>query len=979
MPLAASRFSRLLPLIVASAVPILAQGVSAQLSGFVLTKDGSPVAGAAIVVRNTETGFSRVVTTDARGRYLASILPVGPYSVTVTKEGFQTASGLKVNLNLGDAAPLNIRLAAVAGATVEVVASTVMQVDSERASTATFVSPDALANLPILNRSFTSLATLTPQVTVDSQRGNLAIGGQRGINTSINIDGGDTNEPFFGGAMGAAEGKTPFTISIEAIREYQVVTDGASAEFGRMGGGYLNAITKNGTNELAGSLFYYKRPQSLVARQPNLNNKPDSNKVGDFKQDQFGFSVGGPIIPDKLFYFVAYDGQRRTDPVNFIFGGASAVTLDSTLYPKDAALISRGRSYDPKADSDTFFARFDWNLSVDHQIQFRINRSDFKGDAYTAGGGYLNTYENSISDDIKTLSLVGQWNWMINANLLNEVRFNYGKDEMPRKTRASIPQVDIKNVGTYGANQYPRDYETKRLQLTESLSYVTPVFQIKGGFDINRISVAETFSSTWQGAYYFSSLANFRAGNWSDYTQRFSMTPGLSGWEAGKFDATEDQIAAYIQGDVRLGNDVKVGLGIRWDRQTHPDFPIADFSNPMATSMPLTAKVPTDNQFSPRLSFTWTPSFDRATVVRGSLGRYVSTTPSVFLYQVYTLNGARMASIKYTAAAGSLIRGALWDANNPYAFPDYATALSAGGAAATSDIFSFAPNFKNPRTDRANVQVERGFESGWVFGLSGAYAKSTQLQRLTDLNLGQPTLVSGRYIFPSAIVAPATTPSPLRPNANFARLGLYVSDAEGIYHAYTVSAKYQKDGSPFFAQVFYTYAIDKDNDSNERNFSGYSQQNTQRLGDDWSYSDRDRRHVLTGAFSYHERSWTGIQVGFSFRYLSGTPYSMNYGTDLNYDGAKNDRLFVAGMDTGRNSVRKSSNTTLDMKLSRDFRLYKKVRLAISADVFNILNRHDQFLYQKVDSSSSDAVPVISVSNDVVGSARQVQLGARLSF
>ena len=970
MALAASRFTRLLPLIVVSAVPMLAQGVSAQLSGVVLTKDGAAIEGASVAIRNTETGFSRVIRTDAKGRYLAAILPVGPYTVSVTKDGFQTATGLKVNLNLGDAAPLNIRLATVGGATVEVVATGV-QVDSERASTATIVSPDALANLPVFNRSFTSLATLTPQVIV-ADRGNLAIGGQRGINTSINIDGGDTNEPFFGGAMGAAEGKTPFTISIEAIREYQVVTDGASAEFGRMGGGYVNAITKNGGNEIAGSVFFYKRPQSMVARGANLNGVPDSNKVGDFKQDQFGFSVGGPIIKDKLFYFVTYDGQRKTDPVNFIFGGNQPVALDPTVpgQANDAALLSRGQSYDPKSDSDTLFVRFDWNVSTDHQVQFRINRSDFRGDAYTASGTYLNTYENTISDDIKTLGLVGQWNWTINNSLLNEVRVNYGKDEMPRKTRASIPMVTVNRVGIYGANQYPRDYETTRLQLTESLAYVTPVFQIKAGVDFNRIDVAETFASTWQGAYYFSNLGNFRQGNWTDYNQRFSLNPNLSGWEAGKFDATEDQIAAYVQSDLRIGNDIKVGLGLRWDYQTHPDFPIANFGNKLATTMPVNAKVPTDSQISPRLSFTWTPSFDRSVVVRGSAGRYVSTTPSVFLYQAYTLNGERMAAIRFTAEAGSLVRGATWDANNPYVFPDYATAVAAGGAAARTDIFSFSPDFTNPHTDRANIQIERGFDFGWVFGLSAAYAKSAHLERLKDLNQN-PTVLNATNNRWSIVGA--------RPNASYQRMAMYVSDAQGLYHAYTASAKYQKDDSPFYAQVFYTYAIDKDNDSNERNFSGYTQQNTQRLGDDWGYSDRDRTHALTGAVSYHERRWSGIQAGVSFRYVSGTPYSMIYGRDMNGDGVNNDRLFRDGVDTGRNTQRRSSNTTIDLKLSRDFKLYKRIRLAVSAEVFNLLNRHDTYLYERVDSGSTDAIPLTSTSLSEIGSARQVQLGAKLSF
>ncbi|MDE3034089.1 MAG: carboxypeptidase regulatory-like domain-containing protein, partial [Acidobacteriota bacterium] len=264
-----------------AAAPLCAQGVSTQLAGRVLDKQNAPVPGATVVIRNQETGFLRTVQTDAGGRYVATALPVGPYSVTVTKAGFQTASNVKVTLNLGDAAPLTIRLAPETSAVVEVVAAT-SKVDSDRASAAAFISPDNLDNLPVLGRSFTTLATLTPQVVVDSSRGNLAIAGQRGVNTSINIDGADDNEPFFGGAQGAAEGKTPFTISIEAIREYQVITDGASAEFGRMGGGYVNAITKNGTNDFTGSLFYYKRPSSMQAAGPTIvqpNGKVTTNPV----------------------------------------------------------------------------------------------------------------------------------------------------------------------------------------------------------------------------------------------------------------------------------------------------------------------------------------------------------------------------------------------------------------------------------------------------------------------------------------------------------------------------------------------------------------------------------------------------------------------------------------------------------------------------------------------------------------------------
>ena len=961
--------SSLAALLVAAA-PLMAQGVSTQLGGRVLDAKGGGVAAATVVIRNQETGLVRTLQTNAEGRYMATMLPVGPYVVTVTKAGFQTAGNIKLNLNLGDAAPLTVRLAAETGAVVEVVAASAAQVDSERTTIAAFVSAETLANMPNFNRSFTNLATLTPQVTIDPSRGGLAIAGQRGVSSSMNIDGGDNNEPFFGGSMSS---NNPFQISMEAIREYQVITAGASAEYGRMGGGYVNAITKNGTNDLSGGLFYFTRPQSMVEKQPNLSGSVGANNVGDFKQEQFGFSLGGPIIKDKLFYFVAYDGQRQQSPVNFVWGGSTPVTLSPATIPNDAVLASKIANYVVPNDADTLFVRLDWNLSTDHALQFHINQSKFKTMAYT---GITSPFENTVNDQYKTLSLVGQWNWVINANMLNELRINSGKDEMPRATNSSIPEVSISNVGYYGANPYPREYETKRLQISEALSYVTPVWQIKGGFDYNKINVAETFSSGYQGMYSFSNsgsgatyksaFQNFQAGNWANYQQRFSLIPGVDGWNAGKFSVAEEQLAAFLQADVRLSDTMKVGLGLRVDRQTHPDFPIANFATPGTGLMPVDQKMPTDTQFSPLVSLTWTPAADKGnTVVRFSAGRYVSTTPSVYEYQLYTVNGVRMANITFYNPTPGLGYGASFDAANPARL----AAIPGGVSTPKTDIFSFDPKFKNPHTDQVTAGVERGLGNGLVVALSGIYSRGYNLERLTDLNLNPPTLTNGRLVFSST-----------RPNTNYNKMMMYVSDAESRYQAYTLNLKYQEDGSPFFAQIYYTYAVDKDNDSNERNFSGYSTQNTQRLGDDWSYSDKDRRHNVSAQFSYLHKP-SGIQSAFIFRYLSGTPFSIVNSADLNGDGNSSsaglDRLYRNGVDSGRNTQRIASSMTLDAKLSKEFALSQTTKFSVSFEVFNVLNRADTYNYIK--GGGSDAVPTTTISPSIVGSARQVQLGARLNF
>ncbi len=991
--------SSLVALLVAAA-PLMAQGVSVQLGGRVVDTKGSAVAGATVVIRNGETGLTRTLQTSNEGRYMATLLPVGPYTVTVTKAGFQTAANIKVNLNLGDAAPLTIKLAPESGAVVEVVAATA-QVDSERASAAAIVSPDNLTNLPVFNRNFTNLATLAPQVVVDSNRGNLAIAGQRGVNTSINIDGGDNNEPFFGGATGAAEGKTPFTISIEAIREYQVITDGASAEFGRMGGGYVNAITKNGTNDLSGSLFYYMRPRKAVEAGPTLrqpNGSTTTYPVGDFQHEQFGFSLGGPIVKDKLFYFVAYDAQRRKSPINQVWGGNSPVTLDPVANPNDAVLLAKGGSYSVPEDSDTYFLRLDWNPTVDHNIQFRVNHSDFKG---VTGAGTTAAYENLASDLVKTDAYVLQWNWVIGANWINEFRMSQTKDDMPRSTFSTIPEVAISNVGYYGAYPFDRTYNTKRTQIQENISYVTPTLQIKAGIDLNNIDVAEFFAGNWQGVYSFSNLANFRAGNWSYYRQNFGLSSNVK--DAGQFATSYKQQAAFIQTDWRLSDTLKLGLGVRWDRQENPDYPILDMSNPLAgsagnpvTAMPVTAKIPSDSQFSPRFSFTWTPEFDQGkTVIRGSVGRYVSTTPAVFFYQVFAANGIRTGQVDFQpgdSGTYNIPRGnaALNTGGGPFnaANPYWISAFPAGAALPKFNIWTFSQDFKNPYTDRVNLGIERPFFKDLVLGLSATYAKGNQLERTADLNLGTPTANAyNRLIYPSTVSGSGSYTA-VRPNTKYGTMGMYYSDATSLYHAYTASLKYHKDDSAFDAQLYYTYAINKDSDSNERNYSGIGIQDQGNLGSQWGYADTDRRHVLTGYFSFLDKDFSGVLMSVSVRYQSATPYTLTYGADVNGDGnSTNDRYFFNGADSGRNTQRAGSNMTFDLGLRRDFAFTKRIKLTASLDVFNLLNRQDTYLSNRV-SYSNPVTPATVDANSALnlqqqqnwlGSARQIQVGARFAF
>lgn len=948
-----------------------AQEVTIHFSGRVLSREDQPLDHAKVQVQNQETGVVREAETGQDGKFLVSSLPVGVYLVTVSHADYLTIENITVNLDLGYATPLVVKMESEEAADQELVYLQRVPVapartrDAQRTSSATLIYPDTLQSLPLKGRSFLDFTYLAPQVILSSpaDRALIAIGGQRGINTSIDLDGGDFNEPFFHGAMGQSEGRTPFSLSIEAIRQFQVVSDGASAEVGRMGGGYVNAITRSGTNDFHSSIFFYDRPQGLAAHDFL------STRVADFKTDQFGGYISGPLIKNKVFYFAAFDAQQDSRPVNFTWGGARPVTL-SSANPHDAVLLSKGSVYTLPANARTFFARADCYLGARQSLQLRLNVSRFDS---IAGSGTTASFESTAADQVNTLSFGGEWTFNFNNQWMSELRLNYTSDDLPRTVRSETPEVVISNVGSYGAYAYAREFSTHRYQVFEIMSWLRPSFQLKSGFDLNFTGVNEVFNPNIDGVYYFSSLDDYRKGKWSTYTQNFGLS-GLTPSQSGTLDATEWEAALFAQMDWQFRDAWKLSAGLRLDHQDHPDFPIADFSNITASPLPLTARIPTDTSVSPRLGLTWNPAFDQArTLFRASAGEYVSRTPSVFLYQVYALNGARIGAFTFRATnpadvAAAAALGVLWGDGFDPASP--AALMGApSGSGAVSDVFSFSPDFKNPRTYRGYMGAERDFGHGLFLGLSGTYARTTNLERIADLNLGTPTPnAQGRLVFPAA-----------RPNTHYGRMASFTSDAKGRYWATTLSAAYRPQDTGFTAQFFYTYARERDDDSNERNYSYSGTQNPQRLLDEYSWSDRDRRHVLTGYTTYLEH-FSGIRVGAKFQYLSAFPFSATNPSDLNRDGVRsNDRL----PGTIRNDFRTGPIALVDLKLSRQFSI-KPFTMTASLEIYNLFNQ--QNTYDNVLFTGTDAAPVVSTVetplytvNSTYFPTRQVQWGVRIEY
>jgi hypothetical protein len=281
-----------------------AQFTTGSVQGDVLDERGGTVAEASVEIKNLDTNFSRTETTNADGHFQFLNLAPGRYTITVTKAGFTTILQENVNLTVGQVltSPVTVKVSSVAQ---QIVVSDVPVIEVTKTESSSTLNEAAIAQTPVLGRKFEDLLTLTPGVSISQgpDGDEININGQRGIFNNISLDGGDYNNGFFGEQMGGQ--RAAVDITLEAVKEFQIVAAGANAEYGRTAGGVVNVITKSGTNNLHGSLFEYQRLKALSS------STSDGQPLEGFHREQFGGSVGGPIVKSKLFFFGSAEGIRE--------------------------------------------------------------------------------------------------------------------------------------------------------------------------------------------------------------------------------------------------------------------------------------------------------------------------------------------------------------------------------------------------------------------------------------------------------------------------------------------------------------------------------------------------------------------------------------------------------------------------------------------------------------------------------------------
>src|SRR3989475_2400270 len=345
-----------------------AQATTGIIRGVVTDPSGNVVAGARVTVTDVQTQFQRTVVSNEKGVFVAPLLPLGTYDVTARAVGLGERKQTGIVLRVGETVDLALKLQPVELAAVTVTATPL--VDVTKVETSTRLPNQAVAGLPNNGRNFLNLTLLTPNVSIvqGPDGDELTIAGQKGIHNNVSVDGADFNNPFFGEQRGGQ--RPPFTFNLDAVQEVVVVAGGANAEFGRSSSGFVNVITKSGTNQLRGSLHYF-------GKYDTFSSDPTHGSVTytpDFRQHQFGFTLGGPITRDKLFFFVAYDQQvydeiKQKDPLRFASVPLRA-WLDSAYsgaLRQDYGPISRTN------DARAALVKVDWRLSDRHNLPLKDN------------------------------------------------------------------------------------------------------------------------------------------------------------------------------------------------------------------------------------------------------------------------------------------------------------------------------------------------------------------------------------------------------------------------------------------------------------------------------------------------------------------------------------------------------------------------------------------------------------------------------
>ena len=995
------------------------------ITGLVQDPQGGVLPGVTVTAVHVPTGTTYESTSQGDGRFtMLNVRVGGPYQLTAALSGFRNAAIGDVNVRLGEATdvPVRMQLATVAE-TVTVTADISPVFTGSRSGTAENIGSAVIENLPTITRSFQDIARTSPyvnQLSADDGQSALSLAGRNVRYNNVQIDGAVNNDLFAisseGGNTGMPGGNAGVQpISFDVIQELQIVVSPYDVRQGMFSGGGINAITRSGTNQVRGSAFYVFRDENFVG------SGPDKKKISTFSDKQFGGTLGGPILQNQAFFLGNVEWGQKKTPSGFSASGTSGAPWGHTSEVQQIIDIARNQyGFDPggldektrEADSNKIFVRTDFNLRQ-HQLTLRHNYVDGFQDLGSQDNITYRLPSHFYTQNSATNTTVGQLNSRF-GTAVNEFRVSYQRirdartfdDRFPRvRVRlADGTRVDLGTDPNSQANELDQDVWEVHNDYTMIRGTHTYTFGTHNEF----FKFRNLFIQNLFGNYEFASIDKFAAGLAQAYTHGFSQTSDPL--QAGRFSV--QQYSLYAGDQWRLHPNFTLTYGLRWDKPVFPDTPS---SNPDAVNLfgHRTDIVPTPASWSPRAGFNWDLTGDGPNQqVRGGFGLFTGRNPYVYLSNQYVNSGIEFRRLNASFSSS---------ANLPFsADPDNQSKTIAG--ASTNEIDVIDPDYQFPSMLRGNVAYDRDLPFGIVGNVELLLTETVKDVNYSNLNLVQTgTRLDGRPVFAKISSAYSDV------------IKLRNTD-EGWSRQITGQLE-RRFQSGWFARGAYTYGRSKTVSDTTNSTARSTWANVYTPGNindpplATSNYDLHHRVVLSGSYNFDFRK-AAVTLSMYYNGQTGRPYSYNFGSDLNGDGVTtNDLLYyplesevtVGGgftyqdlvnfLEAGdcegtspgtifaRNSCRMPFVHNLDFRAAINVPI-GRFRPEFTVDVLNLLNAFDRTLGVVEYAAFNDLLVVnateaagrynytlnsvarpnaVRFSRDDLRSRWQAQLGMRLRF
>ena len=912
----------------------------ASVGGRVADPSGAVASGAQVTARQIDTNFTARAITDQGGRFRFQYLRVGAYELTVRQAGF-TDAVRRLSLTAGGALELQISLTLSALTANVTVSAEAAVLETARTQIAGTMPQQEIRNLPLNGRNFLDLALTIPGVSpanigstqlfpeTSAVPGvSLSIASQRNLSNSFVVDGLSANDD--------AAGLSGMTYSVDAIEQFQVITSGAQAEFGRALGGYLNIVTKSGTNSMQGDAYVYLRDDAL-----NAGNAITGTTL-PMQRWQYGASLGGPVVRDRAFYFANVE-RRQLDQFGLVtIAPEAARTINDRLASTGyrGPPVATGLYADP-VRSTNVLSRVDHQVGGADILTLRYSAYDVRASNARGAGGLSAPSASAALDNIDHSAAVSNTR-TLSANTVNETRAQFAYNDLKAPpTDAVGPAVSIAGFASFGRlSSSPTARLNRMVEIVDNVSHQTGAHAVRAGVDFLYNGDRITFPRSVGGSYTFSSLANFLGGvyNNAGFTQTFGVAA---------VSQTNPNVGVYGQDEWKLGRRITLNYGLRYDLQ---------FLDTLTTDT---------NNVSPRAGLAWVPDASGRTIVRMNAGVFYDRVPLRALANALLSAGNTTDLTQLRQINVSLTPG---QASAP-AFPNIL--FAAVPSVTLVNLTTMDRHLQNASSRQASVELERQFGDRLALNVAYQYLRGAGL--LMSVNQNVPTCVA------------AGTNNGCRPNPNYGNNSQYSPAGKSTYHGLQLSLL-QRPARWGDYRISYTLSKSM---NNVGEFFFSSPIDPFDLSKDWGRSDDDQRHRLAINATAHTSSdaattvWQalthGLQVSGVVQAYSALPLNIQSGITTVQGTAG--RPVVNGGFIPRNAGVGNDFLTVNIRASRTVRISGRAHIEVMAEGFNLTNRvnvvtrNGTFGAGAYPANPSPAFQQITA----VGEPRSFQFGMRVRF